>query len=188
MFVLVGQILNARGRFGPMMWAPIANNLIAIAVLVTYLFVVRSGPAASELAGPFTPGQEALLGLGSTLGIVVAAARCWCPTCAGPASATGPGSTCAAPASATRCGSGVWTVLFVIVNQIAYTVVVNLAEQRPGAGARASRRHRLHRLLLRVPDRDGPPLDHHRLAGDRGAAAALAARRRRRPAPSSPAR
>ncbi|HWU23833.1 MAG TPA: lipid II flippase MurJ, partial [Nocardioides sp.] len=31
MFVLVGQILNARGRFGPMMWAPIANNVIAIA-------------------------------------------------------------------------------------------------------------------------------------------------------------
>ena len=29
MFVLVGQILNARGRFGPMMWAPIANNVIA---------------------------------------------------------------------------------------------------------------------------------------------------------------
>ena len=34
MFVLVGQILNARGRFGPMMWAPIANNVISVAVLV----------------------------------------------------------------------------------------------------------------------------------------------------------
>ena len=39
MFVLVGQILNSRGRFGPMMWAPIANNLIAVAVLVLYLVV-----------------------------------------------------------------------------------------------------------------------------------------------------
>ena len=37
MYVLVGQILNARGRFGPMMWAPIANNVISVAVLVTYL-------------------------------------------------------------------------------------------------------------------------------------------------------
>ena len=44
MFVLVGQVLNARGRFGPMMWAPIANNVIAILVLVAYLVVVR--PAA----------------------------------------------------------------------------------------------------------------------------------------------
>src|SRR4051812_46810033 len=38
MFALLGQILNARRRFGPMMWAPIANNLVAIAVLVGYLF------------------------------------------------------------------------------------------------------------------------------------------------------
>ena len=30
MFVLVGQILNSRGRFGPMMWAPIANNVISV--------------------------------------------------------------------------------------------------------------------------------------------------------------
>ncbi|RLV48101.1 murein biosynthesis integral membrane protein MurJ, partial [Nocardioides mangrovicus] len=34
MFVLVGQVLNARHRFGPMMWAPIANNLVSIVVLV----------------------------------------------------------------------------------------------------------------------------------------------------------
>ena len=44
MFVLVGQVLNARGRFGPMMWAPIANNLVSVAVLVGYLVVY--GPVA----------------------------------------------------------------------------------------------------------------------------------------------
>ena len=38
-FVLVGQVLNARGRFGPMMWAPIANNLVAVAVLGIYIGV-----------------------------------------------------------------------------------------------------------------------------------------------------
>jgi peptidoglycan biosynthesis protein MviN/MurJ (putative lipid II flippase) len=32
-YVLVGQMLNARGRFGPMMWAPILNNLVWISVL-----------------------------------------------------------------------------------------------------------------------------------------------------------
>jgi putative peptidoglycan lipid II flippase len=31
-YVLIGQMLNARGRFGPMMWAPIVNNVVAIAV------------------------------------------------------------------------------------------------------------------------------------------------------------
>ena len=39
MFVLVGQILNSRGRFGPMMWAPIANNVVSMVVLVVYLGV-----------------------------------------------------------------------------------------------------------------------------------------------------
>ena len=69
MFVLVGQVLNARGRFGPMMWAPIANNVIAVGVLVVYLVVF--GPATdAERTARFTTGQEALLGLGSTLGIV----------------------------------------------------------------------------------------------------------------------
>ena len=57
-----GQILNARGRFGPMMWAPIANNLIAIAMLVTYLLtfgpadpsraVARPSPRPGGAAGP----------------------------------------------------------------------------------------------------------------------------------------
>ena len=47
MFVLVGQILNARGRFGPMMWAPIANNVISVAVLVVYLVVYGPAPTPS---------------------------------------------------------------------------------------------------------------------------------------------
>ena len=46
MFVLVGQILNARGRFGPMMWAPIANNVISVLVLVAYLLVYGAASRA----------------------------------------------------------------------------------------------------------------------------------------------
>ncbi len=68
-YVLAGQILNARDRFGPMMWAPIANNVVSIAVLVIFLVVFGKGDAASA----FTSGQELLLGLGSTLGIAIQA-------------------------------------------------------------------------------------------------------------------
>jgi len=125
MFVLVGQILNSRGRFGPMMWAPIANNVIAVAVLVIYL--VAFGPASeAEQTGPFTSGQEAVLGLGSTLGIAVqllillpflrSAGFTFRPRF--DLRDTGLGHT---------LRLGVWTVLFVVVNQIAYTVVVRLA-------------------------------------------------------------
>src|SRR5215212_4570245 len=38
-FVLTGQVLNARGRFGPMMWAPIVNNVVACSVIVAYVIV-----------------------------------------------------------------------------------------------------------------------------------------------------
>ena len=125
MYVLVGQILNARGRFGPMMWAPIANNVISVAVLLVYLVVY--GPATqSELFGAFTTDQELLLGIGSTLGIV-AQFVILLPFLRSAGfryharfdfRGTGLGHT---------LRLGVWTVLFVIVNQVAYTVVVRLA-------------------------------------------------------------
>ena len=50
MFVLLGQVLNARGRFGPMMWAPIANNVIAILVLVGYLVWFGPLPTGRQCA------------------------------------------------------------------------------------------------------------------------------------------
>jgi peptidoglycan biosynthesis protein MviN/MurJ (putative lipid II flippase) len=37
LFALLGQIANAKGRFGPMMWAPVINNLIVIALFGWYL-------------------------------------------------------------------------------------------------------------------------------------------------------
>lgn len=133
MYVLVGQILNARGSFGPMMWAPIANNLIAIGVLVGYLFVY--GPArGAELCGAYSTGRELLLGLGSTAGIAVQfiilvpflrrAGFSYRPRFDFRNSGLG---------HTLRLGS--WTVAFVVVNQIAYTVVVRLASGGTAQGA-----------------------------------------------------
>jgi putative peptidoglycan lipid II flippase len=68
--VMAGQVLNARDRFGPMMWAPIANNVVSIIVLLMYLIVFER----TSTGAAFTTGQELLLGLGSTLGIAAQAA------------------------------------------------------------------------------------------------------------------
>jgi len=68
--VLAGQVLNARDRFGPMMWAPIANNVVSIAVLCVFWAVL--GPTDPSQA--FSAREELLLGLGSTVGIAVQAA------------------------------------------------------------------------------------------------------------------
>ncbi|KRB76589.1 murein biosynthesis protein MurJ [Nocardioides sp. Root190] len=125
MFVLVGQVLNARGRFGPMMWAPIANNVISVAVLVTYL--VAFGPATTaEQQGPFTPGQETLLGIGSTLGIAVQL-LVLVPYLRSAGIRYRPRFDVRGVGLGQTFRLAVWTVLFVIVNQVAYVVVVRLA-------------------------------------------------------------
>lgn len=132
MFTLVGQVLNARGSFGPMMWAPIANNVIAVGVLATYLLTY--GPVSGLVAdGHFTDGQMALLGLGSTVGIAVQflvllpflrrAGFRYRPRF--DFRGTGLGHT---------LRLGIWTVLFVVVNQIAYVVVVRLLSDGTARG------------------------------------------------------
>jgi putative peptidoglycan lipid II flippase len=139
MFVLLGQVLNARGRFGPMMWAPIANNAISIVVLVVYL--VWFGPLpASEQCSAFTGSQQLVLGLGATLGIA-AQVLILLPYLR----AAGVRFRARYDFRHTGLGHtlrlGVWTVLFVIVNQVAYTVVVRLASGGTASSACLTRDH-----------------------------------------------
>jgi putative peptidoglycan lipid II flippase len=69
-YTMLAQVLNARGHFAMPMFAPIANNIVAISTYVLYLVVVGTGPAAS---GMLTAQQTALLGIGTTLGVVLQA-------------------------------------------------------------------------------------------------------------------
>ncbi|MFL6174964.1 MAG: murein biosynthesis integral membrane protein MurJ, partial [Marmoricola sp.] len=132
MFVLVGQVLNARRSFGPMMWAPIANNVISIFVLVLYLLTI--GPAhGAEKFGPFTSGAEALLGIGSTLGIAVQF-LILVPYLKRSGFSYRPRFDFRHSGLGHTLRLSIWTVLFVIVNQVAYTVVVRLASGGTAAG------------------------------------------------------
>ncbi|WP_416954939.1 murein biosynthesis integral membrane protein MurJ [Nocardioides sp. T5] len=133
MYVLVGQVLNARGRFGPMMWAPIANNVLSIGMLVTYLLVwgpVGDGP---QLYEPLDTSQQVLLGLGSTVGIV-AQFLVLLPYLRASGFVYRPRFDFRDPELRKTLALGVWTVLFVIVTQAAYLVVVKLASGGTAAG------------------------------------------------------
>lgn len=125
MFVLIGQVLNARGRFGPMMWAPIANNVISVAVLVGYLLTYGAASGA-ELQGAYSTDQEALLGIGSTLGIAVQCAIL-VPYMRSAGFRFRPRFDLRGTGLGHTLRLGLWTVGFVIVNQIAYLVLVRLA-------------------------------------------------------------
>jgi putative peptidoglycan lipid II flippase len=133
MFVLLGQVLNARGRFGPMMWAPIANNAISIVVLVLYLFWFGALPEG-EGCSAFTRTQELVLGGGATLGIA-AQVLILLPVLKAAGVSFRPRFDFRDSGLGHTLRLGIWTVLFVIVNQVAYTVVVRLAS---GGTARSS--------------------------------------------------
>ncbi|WP_147795074.1 murein biosynthesis integral membrane protein MurJ [Cellulomonas sp. Y8] len=72
LYSLLGQVLNARGSFGPYMWAPVVNNVVFIAGLLVLAQVFGRNSAGADV-GSWTAGQTALLGGAATLGIVVQA-------------------------------------------------------------------------------------------------------------------
>ena len=67
-FTMLGQIANSRGSFAPLMWAPIANNIVGI-ILMSYFLVFIPKFNAQTI----TTGQIQLLGIGTTLGVVAQA-------------------------------------------------------------------------------------------------------------------
>ncbi|MGH8868709.1 MAG: murein biosynthesis integral membrane protein MurJ [Actinomycetes bacterium] len=126
-YAMFQQMLNSRGRFGPPMYTPILNNVVGIAMGVAFL-VVTGGEAPS--AENVTTGEVQLLGLGTTLGIVVQAL--------GLLPFLGSVGFRLRPRFDWR-GAGLgkagdlagWAIVFVLVNQVAYAVIVRLAS---GAG------------------------------------------------------
>lgn len=74
LYTLLGQVLNARGQFGPYMWAPAVNNVISIIGFGAFLLIY--GPVAtgnvddlSTWDGP----KIAFIGVAATLGVVAQA-------------------------------------------------------------------------------------------------------------------
>jgi putative peptidoglycan lipid II flippase len=69
---LLAAILNTRGHFAAPMWTPILNNVVVIATAVLFLMLPSTGkpPQADRMAA----AHVLVLGVGTTLGIVVQAA------------------------------------------------------------------------------------------------------------------
>ena len=67
---LLAGVLNTRGHFMAPMWTPILNNLVVIATAL--IFWVMPGPKTLDATSITTP-QVLVLGIGTTLGIVVQA-------------------------------------------------------------------------------------------------------------------
>lgn len=71
-FALFMAVLNTRGIFKPGAWAPVANNVVSIAVLLLYMLL--PGELGETAPSGVTDPHVLLLGLGTTLGVIVQAA------------------------------------------------------------------------------------------------------------------
>ena len=129
-FVLVGQILNARERFGPMMWAPIVNNLTALVVLGIYAVVFGTDRGGT---GGFSTVEALLLGIGSTLGIVIQAAVL-VPFLRRVGFRYRPRFDFRGVGLGHTLRLGAWTLGFIIVNQIAFFVIARLGVRATSEG------------------------------------------------------
>ena len=125
MYTMLMQVLHARGKFGAPMFAPIANNVIAIATFV--LFIVIAGTSAAA-DGALTADQVLLLGIGTTLG-VIAQALILVPVMWRSGYVWRPRFDWRGAGLGKAGGLAVWTIGLVLVNQVTYLFVTRLATQ-----------------------------------------------------------
>ena len=119
LFTMLGQVANARGSFAPLMWAPIANNIVGIALFGSFL---AFSPAVT--IDKISTLQVQILGWGTTLSVVVQALvlvpvirklgiklrPAW--------GIRGLGKS---------FGLAGWTLIYVLISQLGYLVTVNVA-------------------------------------------------------------
>ena len=71
LYSLLGQVLNAHNAFKAYAWAPVLNNVVAIAGLLVFIAVAGSSASTPHTVDNWTAGQSWLLAGTATLGIVV---------------------------------------------------------------------------------------------------------------------
>ena len=120
-FALLAQITNAKEKFGPMMWAPILNNFIAISTF-GYFLHRHSAWTVSTI----THSEATWLGLATTFGYVVQAAVL-IPIVRATGIKIRPRFDWRDPELRKSVDLASWTLVFALISQISYLVTVNLS-------------------------------------------------------------
>ncbi|MFE6050165.1 murein biosynthesis integral membrane protein MurJ [Kitasatospora sp. NPDC056446] len=115
LFTVLGQLLNARGRFAPMAWAPVLNNLVVIGVFGAYV-----GQRS------FSTADLAVLGAGTTAG-VVAQSLVLLPCLRAAGVRLRPRWDWRRAGLGEPLRAAGWTVLLVLGDQLSYWVVTRLS-------------------------------------------------------------
>ncbi|MGV9883194.1 murein biosynthesis integral membrane protein MurJ [Streptomyces sp. NPDC003006] len=134
LFSIYGQVLNAREKFGAMMWTPVLNNVVLVGMFAAYLGLM----AVPDRVEDITADQVWLLGIGTTTGIAVQALAL-IPFARAAGFRFRPRFDWRGTGLGKSVHAAKWTLLFVLANQVALTVVTNYAnaadQELPQAGA-----------------------------------------------------
>ena len=119
LFTMLGQVANSRGSFGPLMWAPIANNIVGIVIFSAVLYYSPTLTVAT-----ITDEQIQVLGWGTTFAIVVQALILIPVVYRSGIRIRPMWGIQGLGKSFTLAG---WTLLYVFISQVGYLVTVNVA-------------------------------------------------------------
>ncbi|MGA5005117.1 murein biosynthesis integral membrane protein MurJ [Streptomyces koyangensis] len=134
LFGIYGQLLNAREKFGAMMWTPVLNNVVLVAMFAAYLGLMAAPGRVEDI----TADQVRLLGIGTTAGVAIQALAL-VPFARAAGFRFRPRFDWRGNGLGRSVHAAKWTLLFVLANQVALTVVTNFAnaadQELPQAGA-----------------------------------------------------
>ena len=119
LFTMLGQVANARGSFAPLMWAPIANNIVGIALFGAFL-VFSPSVSIDNISNI----QVQILGWGTTLSVVVQA-LVLVPVIKRLGIKLRP--QWGVKGLGKSFGLAGWTLIYVLISQLGYLVTVNVA-------------------------------------------------------------
>ncbi|MGH4029225.1 murein biosynthesis integral membrane protein MurJ [Actinomycetota bacterium Odt1-20B] len=122
LFSMLGQVLNARNRFGAMMWTPVLNNVVLVGMFGVYVGLMTVPDRVQDI----TPTQVTLLGLGTTLALAVQALAL-IPFVRAAGFRFRPRFDWRGTGLRKSLGAARWTLLFVLANLVAGTVVTRYA-------------------------------------------------------------
>ncbi|UGQ08884.1 murein biosynthesis integral membrane protein MurJ [Yinghuangia sp. ASG 101] len=124
--VMFGQILNARERYGPMMWTPVLNNVVIIATFGLYIWAAGTQNSSGMTAARITDDEARLLGIGTLLGMIVQSLA-MVPYLRAARFHFRPRFDWRGHGLGKAAGLAKWTFLFVLANQLGYLVTTQLA-------------------------------------------------------------
>ena len=129
LFTMLGQVANARGSFGPLMWAPIANNLVGILLFGGFL-LFSPGVDITNI----TSFQIQILGWGTTISVVVQA-LVLLPVIKRLGITIRPQFGLRGLGKSFNLAG--WTLVYVLISQLGYLVTVNVATSAAVRSAQA---------------------------------------------------